>query len=78
MKSMPGNAGNVKMKGKKHKLMSCGCCVCSDFRQEYDVKLMMEDIVSYNALDVEDEVYKLWDELAEKKGPGEESSRKKF
>ena len=25
-------AGNVNMKGKKHKRMGCGCCDCYDFR----------------------------------------------
>ena len=25
-------AGNMNMKGKKYKLMSCRCCVCIDFR----------------------------------------------
>jgi hypothetical protein len=29
-----GAAGNVKMHGKKTKLMSCWCCVCLDFREK--------------------------------------------
>lgn len=26
-------AGNVKMKGKKFRVMGCRCCVCKDFRE---------------------------------------------
>lgn len=70
MKSMPGNAGNVKMKGKKHKLMSCKCCVCSDFREKYDVELMQKEINSYYALDMEEEVYKLWLDMLEENTEG--------
>ena len=29
---VPRGAGNVKMKGKKFKIMGCGCCYCIDFR----------------------------------------------
>lgn len=27
-----GQAGSIKMRGRKVKLMSCGCCVCLDKR----------------------------------------------
>ena len=27
-------AGNVNMKGKKYKLMRCGCCACLDMRDD--------------------------------------------
>ena len=27
-------AGNVNMKGKKYKLMRCGCCECIDLRDK--------------------------------------------
>lgn len=32
-------AGNVNLKGKKSKLMRCGCCSALDFREEYKKKL---------------------------------------
>lgn len=62
MKSMAGNAGNVKMKGRLHKLMSCGCCVCSDFRQKYNVELMTKEIESYTALDLEEQIQDMWED----------------
>jgi hypothetical protein len=31
-------AGNVKCRGKKTKLMSCGCCMMIDFRWDYRFK----------------------------------------
>ena len=33
-KSGPRNCGNVNMKGKKYKLLSCRCCECQDFREK--------------------------------------------
>lgn len=39
-------AGNVNMKGKKTKRMSCGCCSCIDFREKIrynkDYKMMKD------------------------------------
>ncbi len=33
MKSSP-NVGGVNMRGKKTKLLNCGCCVATDLRQK--------------------------------------------
>lgn len=62
MKSYPGNAGNVKMRGKKHKLLSCGCCMCQDFRHKYNMELMRKDIEGYNSLDTKQQVEELYKE----------------
>lgn len=62
MKSLPGNIGNVKMNGKKHKLLSCGCCECQDFRDKYNMELMRKDIESYNSLDTKEQVEELYKE----------------
>jgi hypothetical protein len=34
-KSLAGRMGNVNLRGKKHKVMSCGCCICTDLRDKY-------------------------------------------
>lgn len=44
MKSAPIPCGNVKMKGKKTKLLSCGCCVAEDFRFSELIKQAKKDI----------------------------------
>ena len=56
MKSSPLPMGNIKMNGKKHKLLSCGCCDCVDFRDKYNMQLMKKDIESYNTLDTKEEI----------------------
>ena len=38
------HAGNVKMRGKKHKMFSCGCCDCVDFRSDYFKKIAEKEI----------------------------------
>lgn len=45
MKS-PGaqHMGNVNMKGKKVRLLRCGCCDCVDFREDYDKKMAQKEI----------------------------------
>jgi hypothetical protein len=35
VKSLAGRMGNVNLRGKKHKVMSCGCCICTDLRDKY-------------------------------------------
>ncbi len=36
VKSYPGGVpGNVNMRGRKHKVLSCGCCDCHDPRDKY-------------------------------------------
>jgi hypothetical protein len=41
VKSLPTNAGNVKMRGKRTKAMRCGCCVATDLRPQ-ELKRMHE------------------------------------
>ena len=36
-------AGNVKMKGKKFKLLKCGCCECQDFRDKNTEKFKEQE-----------------------------------
>jgi hypothetical protein len=45
-----GGAGNVNLKGKKYKLMRCGCCAAYDFRDEYKKNLDKKMIREYNAV----------------------------
>jgi len=40
MKSIPYGAGNIKLRGKKTKLLSCRCCVAVDLREGYFTKLV--------------------------------------
>lgn len=62
MKSHPRPMGNVKMRGKKHKLLSCKCCECQDFRAKYNMELMRKDIEGYNPLDTKEQVENLYKE----------------
>ena len=39
MKSSALNLGNVNLKGKKHRLLQCGCCTAIDLRGKYKEKL---------------------------------------
>lgn len=41
-------AGNVNMKGKKHKTMRCGCCYCIDFREDELKKEHQKEIRNYH------------------------------
>lgn len=48
MKSLWGvNAGNAKLRGKKHKLLHCGCCVAQDFRDKVTYKYAINQIKEY-------------------------------
>ena len=47
MKSAPIPCGNVKMKGKKTKLLYCGCCVAQDFRFTELLKQANKEINSF-------------------------------
>jgi len=38
------HAGNIKMRGKKHRLMGCGCCSAFDFRQKNLDKIFRKEI----------------------------------
>lgn len=40
--------GNIKMRGKKFKLLKCGCCVCEDFRDKVKKKFDNLQITEYN------------------------------
>lgn len=42
-----GVAGNAKLRGKRIKLMSCGCCVVQDFRLSERVKQSKREVQSY-------------------------------
>ena len=45
MKSTYGiNAGNINLKGKKYKILSCQCCVAQDFREKYSKKVAEKEI----------------------------------
>ena len=44
---VPRGAGNINMKGKKHRMMSCGCCYCIDYREDELKKEHMKEIRSY-------------------------------
>ncbi len=37
-------AGNINLKGKKYKLLSCKCCVVQDFRYREKVKEAKKEI----------------------------------
>ena len=37
-------AGRINMKGKKEKVLSCGCCIVYDFRDDYKKKLDEKEI----------------------------------
>ncbi len=37
-------AGNINLKGKKYKLLSCKCCVVQDFRYREKVKQAKKEI----------------------------------
>lgn len=38
------NAGDVNLRGKKTKIMRCGCCECVDFRDKIRYKEHMKEI----------------------------------
>lgn len=42
------SAANIKMKGKKEKQMSCGCCVCLDLRDKMMRKVFEDEIKNSN------------------------------
>ena len=44
MKSSGVNCGNVKMRGKKARVLSCGCCVALDLRDDEDSRLAEREI----------------------------------
>ena len=46
-------AGNVNMKGKKYKLMSCRCCVVIDFRERAKKALDKKEMKHYSCDKVE-------------------------
>ncbi len=43
-KSLPGGCGNINMKGKKYKLLSCRCCECQDLRDKYLDKVIAKEM----------------------------------
>lgn len=45
---VPRGAGNINMKGKKERLMSCRCCVCIDFREDELKKEHMKEIKDWS------------------------------
>jgi len=48
MKSFYGNAGNVKLKGKKSKVLQCGCCLAQDFRLRELIRGKQNEIDIFN------------------------------
>lgn len=46
MKSVPirNFAGQAKLRGKKGKLLSCGCCFVQDFRWDERIKQAVKEI----------------------------------
>lgn len=44
-KGYHASGGNVHMKGKLSKRMSCGCCTCLDLRQRMINKIHKQDII---------------------------------
>ena len=46
MKSMSrdGIAGNIKLRGKLHKTLSCRCCDVQNFKSQYFTKLAEQEI----------------------------------
>lgn len=43
-KSGAGNMGNVKMRGRKHKVLSCRCCICIDLREAKERRRIEREI----------------------------------
>jgi hypothetical protein len=41
-----GVAGNVKLRGKREKQLSCGCCTVQDFRWGERVREAMREVVA--------------------------------
>lgn len=37
-------AGNINLKGKKYKLLRCGCCEVIDFREDYKKYIAKKEI----------------------------------
>lgn len=44
MKSTAVNCGNVNMRGKKTKVLACGCCVAEDLRDKVLAKIHKREI----------------------------------
>lgn len=40
-------AGNANLKGKKYKLMRCGCCVAIDYRDKFREMVDKKEIKDY-------------------------------
>ena len=38
------SAANTNMRGKKHRMMSCGCCECIDLREKIGRKIADQEI----------------------------------
>ena len=45
-KSTPHNAGNVNLRGKKCKLLRCGCCEAYDLRGDYETTRVKKEELS--------------------------------
>jgi hypothetical protein len=39
------SAGNIHMRGKRKRLMGCGCCVCVDMREQLMAKEAKKEIL---------------------------------
>ena len=46
-------AGNVNLRGKKSKMMACGCCDVIDFRDEYETTRSAREELSLGLDDIE-------------------------
>ena len=63
-KSGPMNCGNVNMKGKKYKLLSCRCCECQDLRDKYLNKVIAKEMFE-NPYEEVDDIWDFWDLVEE-------------
>lgn len=52
---MRGFAGNMNLKGKKFRMLSCRCCYVfdcrGDYRKEQDKKYIAEEIINHDLSD---------------------------
>jgi hypothetical protein len=56
------DAGQFKLKGKKHMHLSCGCCTISNFKQEHLVKeVNAELLTAYISYKAEQAIQKEYD-----------------
>lgn len=50
-KSNFGAVGNVNMRGKKHLMLSCRCCSCTDLRETKEARRILRELRDASAMD---------------------------